>query len=115
MSVTKVLAVVPVDDFEAAIAWYERFFGRSADARPMADLADWHITVSAWVSVFRDPERRGTTLLNFAVDDLDTHIAELATRGINVGAVTTTTKNARLATVTDPDGNTISLIENPSN
>lgn len=80
----------------------------------MADLADWHITDSAWVSVFRDPDRRGSTLLNFAVDDLDTHIAELATRGITVGAVNTTTKNAKVATVTDPHGNTIA-IENPCN
>ncbi len=115
MSVSKVLAVVPVDDFDAAIAWYERFLGRPADARPMADLDDWHVTDSAWVSVFRNPDRRGSTLLNFAVDDLDTHIAELATQGITVGAVSTTTKNAKVATVADPDGNMIALIENPSN
>lgn len=114
MSVAKVLAVVPVADFDAAVAWYERFLGRPADARPMPGLADWHITDSAWVQVFRDPDRAGSTLLNFAVYDLSTHVAELATRGITAGEVTTTDKNAKLAPVTDPEGNTIALIENPS-
>lgn len=114
MSTTMVLAVVPVADFDAAVSWYERFFGRQADARPMPGLADWHLTGSAWVQVFRDPGRAGATLLNFAVDDMDTHRAELAERGLTSGEITTTSKNARLSAITDPEGNTITLIENPS-
>ena len=35
MSIDHVLAVVPVADFEAAHAWYERLFGRPADNLPM--------------------------------------------------------------------------------
>lgn len=114
MSTTKVLAVVPVSDFDATVSWYERFFGRPADARPMPGLADWHVSDTAWVQVFRDPGRAGRTLLNFAVDDMATHIAELSGRGIGVGEVTTTSKNAKLAPVADPEGNSITLIENPS-
>ncbi|WP_432090571.1 hypothetical protein [Streptomyces sp. NRRL F-5630] len=44
MRVTHVLAVAPVTDHEAAVAWYERLLGRPADARPMPGLADWHLT-----------------------------------------------------------------------
>jgi predicted enzyme related to lactoylglutathione lyase len=114
MSLTRILSVVPVADFGASIAWYERLFEREADARPMPGLADWHLTDTAWVQIYRDRDRAGRTLLNFAVDDLDAHGAELADRGITLGEVTSTDKNARLASTTDPDGNTITFIENPS-
>ncbi|MCM3886867.1 VOC family protein [Frankia sp. R82] len=114
MTVTKVLSVVPVADFDSAADWYERLFGRSADARPMPGLADWHITDDAWVQVFRDVQRSGQSALNLAVDDLQCEAATLAGRGITLGEVTTTTKGARLASVDDPFGNTITLIENPS-
>ena len=36
----------------------------------------------AWVQVFSDPERAGRGLLNFAVDDLEKHLAEIGGRGI---------------------------------
>ncbi|WUH96954.1 VOC family protein [Spirillospora sp. NBC_00431] len=114
MSVTKVLSVVPVADFDVSVAWYERLLGRPADARPMPGLADWHVSDSAWVQVFRDADRAGLTYLNLAVDDLDAHTADLAGRGITLGEVTRTSKNAKLASVSDPAGNTITFIENPS-
>lgn len=114
MSTIKVLAVAPVVVFESALDWYERLFARAADARPMPGLADWHITDSAWVQVYHDPEHAGSTLLNLAVDDLDAELGDLAGRGITAGQVTTTSKAARLAALTDPSGNTITLIENPS-
>ncbi|NUT47573.1 MAG: VOC family protein [Saccharothrix sp.] len=114
MTVTKILSVVPVDDFDTSVAWYERLLGRHPDARPMAGLADWHLTATAWVQVYRDRERAGHTYLNFAVDDLAAHATDLASRGITLGEVTTTQKNAKLATTTDPDGNTITFVENPS-
>lgn len=114
MSVTKILSVVPVADFETSTAWYERLLGRPADARPMAGLADWHVTDTAWVQVYRDVDRAGNTALNIAVDDLRAHTAELAGRGITLGEVTTTDKDALLASVTDPAGNTITFVENPS-
>lgn len=114
MSVTKILSVVPVADFETSIGWYERLVGRPADARPMPGLADWHLTDTAWVQVYRDVDHAGSTALNFAVDDLREHTTELSARGIALGEVTTTDKGAKLASTTDPAGNTITFIENPS-
>ncbi len=35
MAIEHVLAVVPVAEFAASRAWYERFFGRQADNLPM--------------------------------------------------------------------------------
>ncbi|GLZ41932.1 VOC family protein [Actinokineospora sp. NBRC 105648] len=114
MPVTKVLAVVPVSDFDTALTWYESLFGVGPSARPMPGLADWHVFDTAWVQVFTDPERAGRTFLNFAVDDLAEHAATLAARGITLGETTTTAKNATLGSVVDPSGNTITFIENPS-
>jgi predicted enzyme related to lactoylglutathione lyase len=113
MSIEHVLAVVPVADFDAAHEWYERFFGRRADNLPMAGrLVEWRVTGNGWVQVTADAGRAGSALLNFAVDDLDRHIADLAGRGLAPGAAETVNKGVQLSAITDPDGNTITLIGN---
>ena len=51
-------------DFEAAHAWYERFFGRPADNSPMeGHLVEWRVTDSGWVQVTFDAARAGSALL----------------------------------------------------
>ncbi|RCH70150.1 VOC family protein [Streptomyces sp. SDr-06] len=113
MAFTHVLAVAPVSEMEPAVAWYERLLGRPADKRPMPGLADWHVAPSGWVSVFQSPQHAGSTLLNLVVDDLDRAISELAGRGIVVGEVQPGSQQVRFAAVHDPDGNRVTLIENP--
>ncbi|MEU9357215.1 VOC family protein [Streptomyces sp. NPDC048301] len=113
MSFTHVLAVAPVMAIEPAVEWYERLFGRPADARPMDGLADWHISPYAWLQVFQSPEQAGGTLVNLAVDDLDRTVSELAGRGITAGETLPGSRGVRFAAVHDPDGNRITLIENP--
>ncbi len=111
MTIEHVLAVVPVADFDAANAWYERLFGRPADNLPMEGLlVEWRVTETGWVQVTLDANRAGSALLNFAVDDLDRHIAELSRRGLAPGAIETVNKGVQLSTTRDPDGNTITFI-----
>jgi glyoxylase I family protein len=113
MPIDHVLAVVPVADFEASRAWYERFFGRPADNLPMEGrLVEWRVTDSGWVQVTFDAGRAGSALLNFAVDDLDRQIAEISGRGLVPGAVETVNKGVQLSAITDPDGNKITFIGN---
>lgn len=112
MAIDHVLAVVPVADLEAARAWYERLLGREADNRPMDSLAEWRVTDTGWVQVSRDPERAGTALLNFAVDDLTAHLDGLVSRGLAPGEVRTANKGVQLSAITDPAGNTITFIGN---
>ncbi|NGO70343.1 VOC family protein [Streptomyces sp. SB3404] len=114
MSFTHVLAVAPVGDIDSAVAWYERLLGRPADARPMAGLADWHVSPSGWIQVFHSPEHAGASLLNLVVDDLDAELSELSGRGITAGPVQPGSRNVRFAAVHDPDGNRVTLIENPA-
>ena len=82
MSIDHVLAVVPVSDIDVARQWYEVLFGRPEDNRPMDTLVEWRVTKTGWVQVFCDPERAGSSLLNFAVDDLEAQVAEIAARGV---------------------------------
>ena len=111
MSIDHVLAVVPVTDFEAAHAWYERLFGRPADNLPMEDqLVEWRVTDRGWVQVTRDADRAGSALLNFAVDDIDQHVADVSERGLVAGAIETVNKGVQLSAIRDPDGNTITFI-----
>lgn len=111
MSIEHVLAVVPVADFDAAHAWYGRLFGRPADNLPMEDrLVEWRITDTGWVQVTRDGARAGSALLNFAVDDLEKHVADLSRRGFAPGAIETVNKGVQLSCIRDPDGNTITFI-----
>ena len=110
MSIDHVLAVVPVADFEAAQAWYERLFGRPADNLPMGGLVEWQLTDSGWVQLTRDADRAGSALLNLAVDDLEGHVADISGRGRAPGPIETVSKGVQLSGIRDPEGNTITFI-----
>lgn len=113
MSINHVLAVVAVDDFEAAHDWYERLVGRPADNLPMEGrLVEWQVTDSGWVQVTRDADRAGSALLNFAVDDLDEHVAGMSGRELAPRAIESVSKGVQLSAIRDPEGNTITFIGN---
>ena len=112
VSFDHVLSVVPVSDIEVSKAWYEKLFGRPADNNPMPVLVEWQVVPGGWVQVFVDDERAGSGLLNFAVDDLQSHVAEAADRGLAPGEVEDVNKGVQLSTLKDPDGNLIRLIGN---
>ncbi len=75
-------------------------------------LVEWRLTETGWVQITCDADRAGSGLLNFAVDDLDSHIADLSRRGLAPEAIETVNKGVRLSPIRDPDGNTITLIGN---
>ena len=112
MTFEHVLAVVPVTDLDAARAFYEKLFGRAPDNNPMPVLVEWQVVPGGWVQVFVDEKRAGSGLVNFAVDDLEAHVAAAADHGLQPGEVEGVNKGVELATLTDPDGNLIRLIGN---
>jgi predicted enzyme related to lactoylglutathione lyase len=105
-------AGVPVADFEAARAWYERLFGRPADVVPHETEVMWQAAEAGWVYVVRDPERAGHALLTLMVDDLDARLAGLSALGLGFGPPEPV-GGGRKAQISDPDGNRISLAEVP--
>lgn len=110
MAIDHLLAVVAVSDLKASREWYSALFGRQPDNDPMPTLTEWQVVPQAWVQVFHDPERAGSSMVNLAVDDLDAHIADLQQRGLRPEDVVEANKGVRLSTVADPDGNLIRLI-----
>jgi glyoxylase I family protein len=110
MSIEHVLAVVPVRDVGRSRRWYETLFGRPADNNPMPNLLEWQVVPGGWAQVFTDDRHAGSTVVNFAVEDLDSHIDELKQRGLEPGKVVEADKGVRLSALTDPDGNAVWLI-----
>lgn len=112
MAITTVLAVIPVDGFDAALGWYERLLGRPADERPMDGLAQWRVAGDGgWLQLYEDAERAGQTQITLAVDDLDGHARDLADRGIALAPADTASGMFRISTVEDPAGNAITFAQ----
>jgi glyoxylase I family protein len=76
----------------------------------MPNLVEWQLVPGGWVQVFVNDHRAGSTVVNFAVQDLDAHIDELNRRGLEAGEVVDANKGVRLSALTDPDGNKVWLI-----
>ena len=110
MSIEHLLAVVPVSDVERSRRWYETLFGRAPDNNPMPNLVEWQVVPGGWVQVFTSDQNAGSTVVNFAVEDLDSHIDELKQRGLEPGEALEANKGVRLSALTDPDGNKVWLI-----
>lgn len=110
MSFSNVFAVVTVTDWEAALVWYERFFGRPADRTPMNGLAEWQLTADGGFQVVQDAERGGSALVTLTPDDLESCVADLAKRDISDVQVVRGDV-AAFAQVSDPEGNTITLAQ----
>lgn len=111
MPIINVLAGVAVADMEAARSWYERLLGRPADSVPMPSLAEWSLVGGGGIQLSVDPERTGTSAVTIGVDDIDAHVAGLAERGLTLDAVDTASGMFRIATATDPDGNSITFAQ----
>jgi predicted enzyme related to lactoylglutathione lyase len=112
MPVNRVLAGLAVADVDSAVRWYERLFGRPADALPMNGLAEWHFPRGGVIQVVQDADRAGRSLLTLGVDDLREELGSMTERGLDPGTMDDTTSDKVLfATVKDPEGNAITLVE----
>ena len=77
------------------------------------DEVMWRVAETAWLYVVVDSARAGNGLVALSVADLDATLAELSGRGISrllVEAV----GGGRKATVRDPDGNSVAILQVPS-
>ena len=111
MSVSYVFAGLIVTDRDQAADWYARLLGRPADMRPNDAEAAWQLAESASLYLLADPHRAGQGILTLVVDDLDAQAAQLRKRGIAVPPPEQVGGAGRKCAITDPDGNTVSLVE----
>lgn len=106
LPITNVLAGVAVEDVAEALEFYELLFGRMADARPMADHAEWKLPGGGWVQLHSDGDRAGASSVTLIVDDLAGELARLEQAGLMpvAKAIGDFFKTAKFR---DPDGNQI--------
>jgi predicted enzyme related to lactoylglutathione lyase len=114
LTINHVFAGIAVADYDSALAWYKRFFGRSPDVIVTENESMWQVADTAWIYVVGDTNRAGKALLTLLVDDLEDHVAELGERGLTPGAIDAVPGLYRKAVMTDPEGNMISLGEDLS-
>jgi hypothetical protein len=107
-------AGIPVSDFAAALAWYERLLGGPPSFFPHDTEAVWQLAEHRSVYVVQLPERAGHALLTLIVDDLDERIAGIARRGLEPAERETYPNGVRKITYTDPEGNEIGFGEVPA-
>jgi catechol 2,3-dioxygenase-like lactoylglutathione lyase family enzyme len=104
-------AAVSVADFDGALDWYSRLFGRPPDITVHENEVMWRILEGAWLYVVLDRERAGKSVVTLSVGDLDTATARIAARGVRTDSFERVGDAGRKATFRDPDGNTISFAE----
>ena len=110
MSINNALASVAVRDLQTTVQWYAKLFGRPADSRPMAEVAEWKFERGGWLQVYQNEARAGTGSVTLAVSDLDAQIAELRKSGIEPGATMKSPK-VNVVMIKDPDGNSIAFAQ----
>lgn len=104
-------AGVPVRELATAMPWYGRLFGRSPDIVPNEHEVMWRVSEGGWLYVIQDLARAGKAVVTIAVADLDSETAELAEKEIYFGSIESVGDAGRKATIADPDGNSIALIQ----
>jgi hypothetical protein len=110
-TVTDILPGVAVSDFDTALPWYEKLFGRPADDKPMEGLVEW-LFHSARLQLVEDPERAGKGTVTLVLDDIKEYYAELAQRGLSPEAIDETSSDKVLFSfISDPEGNRFALVE----
>ena len=96
---------IPVDDYVAALAWYQRLLGSPPTFFPNDTEAVWELAEHRSVYVEQRPEHAGHAMHTILVDDLDARIAQIAERGLEPAKRETYDNGVRKITYRDPDGN----------
>ena len=100
-------AGIRVRDLAAARAWYARLLGSEPSFLPNDTEAVWEVAEHRFVYIAQDLARAGNALMTVFVDDLDTVVADIASRHLEPANRETYSNGVRKVTYRDPDGNEI--------
>lgn len=105
--VVDLFAGIPVTDYAAALAWYERLLGSPPSFFPNDTEAVWEMSEHGWLYIEHRPEHAGHAMHTVFVGDFDARVAAMAERGLKPSHEETYENGVRKATFVDPDGNEI--------
>ncbi|MBV9690752.1 MAG: VOC family protein [Ktedonobacteraceae bacterium] len=106
-----------VSDLDKTRSWYTDKLGLKQDSR---------FDTSTWVQLFLpklravaiglnlDPAKAGKGNVTFVVDNIEKARDGLIRQGVEVGPIQTVVHDVRLAFFKDPEGNSLTLRQNPS-
>lgn len=100
-------AGIRVSDYETAKSWYQRLLGAGPAFVPHATEAVWELAEHRYVFIVEDARSAGRATHTIFVDDLDTRVADIASRGIEPEELVAYPGKARKAIYRDADGNEI--------
>jgi predicted enzyme related to lactoylglutathione lyase len=100
-------AGIPVNDYAAALAWYQQLFGSPPTFFPNDTEAVWELAEHRSVYIEQRPEHAGHAMHTVIIDDLDARVAQIADRGLAPSKRETYENGVRKITYHDPDGNEI--------
>jgi catechol 2,3-dioxygenase-like lactoylglutathione lyase family enzyme len=100
-------AGIPVRDYAAAAAWYERLLGVPPAFLPNDTEAVWELAENRYLYIDVRPEHAGHAMQTLFVGDLDLRLAAIAGRGLEPVEQETYDNGVRKAIFRDPDGNEI--------
>ena len=112
--IKSVISVIPVTNFELALQWYIKFFGREPDIVPMEGIAEWQLAENALIQVSIDPERAGKTTVVIEVSDVELTYKTLLDANFSVGKIEEYPDVVKIIDVLDPEGNKMSFVQDIS-
>ncbi len=104
---TDLFAGIPVTDYAASLAWYERLFGAPPSFVPNDSKAVWELAAHRFIFIELQPEHAGHARHLVFVDDLDALVAQITERGLSPAERDTYANGVRKAAYRDPDGNEV--------
>jgi predicted enzyme related to lactoylglutathione lyase len=100
-------AGIPVNDYAAALAWYQRLLGSPPTFVASDTEAVWELAEHRSLVIERRPEHAGHAMHTIFIDDFDALVAQIADRGLEPTKRETYANGVRKAIYCDPDGNEI--------
>ena len=91
-------AGIPVNDYSAALAWYEKLFGSPPTFVASDTGAVWILAEHRSVFIEQRPEHAGYAMHTILVGDLDALVAQIADRGVEPSKRETYSNGMRKAT-----------------
>jgi catechol 2,3-dioxygenase-like lactoylglutathione lyase family enzyme len=103
-----------VQDYSAAVAWYERLLGAPPSFLPNDVEAVWEIAENRYLFIEVRPEHAGHARHTVFVEDVDGWLAQIAERGLEPAQREVYDNGVRKHTFRDPDGNEIGFGGGPA-
>ena len=100
-------AGIPVRDYTAALAFYERLFGAPPSFLPNDTEAVWELADHRYVYIDVRPEHAGHAMHTVFIGDFDARLSQIGERGLEPADCETYANGVRKVTFRDPDGNEI--------